>query len=183
MLPAVRRSCNTSSTRSEVCGALAGLLTQSGHLVVPRNPRDVQQIHLNGVKFDTQQLIGEGWKSARIIQFILGDEPLLVADAGQDPEGELDNHVVDPPEDAVGTTEGGSPSALSAIPEEADSDFSGHIQQAMPAAWQEVEGSEDLTEEDEELETDDSQQSGAQESRPRVRLICERDLQQCRICR
>ena len=48
----------------------------------PRNPRDVQQIHLNGVKFDTQQLIGEGWKSARIIQFILGDEPLLVADAG-----------------------------------------------------------------------------------------------------
>ena len=81
-----------------------------------------------------------------------------MADAGQDPEGELDNHVVDPPEDAVDTTEGGSPSALSAIPEEADSDFSGHIQQVMLAAWQQVEGSEDLNKEYEELETSDSQQ-------------------------
>ena len=95
-------------------------------------------IHLDGVKFDTQQLIGGGWTSARIVEFILGDEPLLVADASQDPEGELDNHVVDPPEDAVDTTEGGSPAALSAIP--ADSDFSGHIQQVMLAAWQQVEG-------------------------------------------
>ena len=69
----------------------------------PRNPRDVQQIHLDGVQFDAHKLTGDDWKSARIMQFILGDELLLVADAGQDHEGELDNCVIDSPEDAVTT--------------------------------------------------------------------------------
>ena len=66
----------------------------------------------------------------------------LAADAGQDPEGEVEGGAFDSPEDAVTTTEGGSPSALSAILEKAASDFSGHIQQVMLAAWQQVEGSE-----------------------------------------
>ena len=47
----------------------------------PRNPSDVHQIHFNGAQFDAHQLFGEPWKEARMIQFILGDGPLLVADA------------------------------------------------------------------------------------------------------
>eukprot|EP00959_Pyramimonas_sp_CCMP1952_P416196 8720104-Pyramimonas_sp.AAC.1 len=43
------------------------------------------------------------------------------------------------------------------MPEETDSDFSGHIQLVILAAWREVEGAEDTTQELEELESADSQ--------------------------
>ena len=39
------------------------------------------------------------------------------------------------------------PSALSAIPEGDESDFSGHVEQAVLAAWQEVENAEGLSKE------------------------------------
>eukprot|EP00959_Pyramimonas_sp_CCMP1952_P468454 9493283-Pyramimonas_sp.AAC.1 len=96
----------------------------------PRSPIDVQQ-SLNGVKFDAHHLIGEHWKEACVIHFDLGDEPSLVADAGLDRDGSFDDCAIDVPEDAASIAEGGSPSALSvsAVPEETDSDFSGHIQQ------------------------------------------------------
>ena len=88
----------------------------------------------------------------------MGDGPLLAADAGQGLDGSIDDNVIDVPEGAASTTEGGSPSALSAMPEETDSDFSGHVQQVMPAAWRAVEGAEDLAKEFEKLESTDSQQ-------------------------
>ena len=53
---------------------------------------------------------------------------------------------------------GGSPSALSVIPEGAEIDFSAHVPQVMLAAWQQVEGSEDLASELAELESDESRQ-------------------------
>eukprot|EP00959_Pyramimonas_sp_CCMP1952_P297914 6231882-Pyramimonas_sp.AAC.1 len=54
---------------------------------------------------------------------------MLVADVGQDLDGSFDDCVVAFPKGAAGAAEGGSPSAQSAIPEETDSDFSGHVQQ------------------------------------------------------
>ena len=62
---------------------------------------------------------------------ILSDEPLLVADAGQEPEGAVGGHAAAAPEGEEATTEGGSSPALSVIPEEADRDFSAHIQQVI----------------------------------------------------
>eukprot|EP00959_Pyramimonas_sp_CCMP1952_P203908 4264252-Pyramimonas_sp.AAC.1 len=62
---------------------------------------------------------------------------MLAADAPQDQDGAFDDCVIDVHEGAASVAEGGSPSALSAIPEEADSDFSGHIQQVTLAARQE----------------------------------------------
>eukprot|EP00959_Pyramimonas_sp_CCMP1952_P367100 7688839-Pyramimonas_sp.AAC.1 len=84
----------------------------------------------------------------------------MAAGAGQGPDGAFNDGVTDAPEDAVSTTsaEGGSSSALTAIPEENGSDFSGHIPQVTLAAWHEVEGAEDLTQELNGLESDDGQQ-------------------------
>ena len=88
----------------------------------------------------------------------MSDEPLLAADASQDLDGVARGSASGAPEGDGETTEGGSPSALSVIPEGSESDFSAHVQQVMLAAWQEVSTSEDLTSELEELETDESQQ-------------------------
>ena len=57
----------------------------------------------------------------------------------------------------AGTTEGGSPSQLSVIREEA-TDAGSDYQQVLLAAWREVEGSEDLEAELEQLESTESQQ-------------------------
>ena len=46
----------------------------------PRGPSDVHHVHLDGVKFDARQLVGEQRTEVRIIQFILSDEPLPVPD-------------------------------------------------------------------------------------------------------
>ena len=70
----------------------------------------------------------------------------------------FDYYVIDTYEDAASTTEGGSPSAMSAMPEETDSGVSGHVQQVMLAAWREVEGAEDFSDQFEELESTNSQQ-------------------------
>ena len=69
--------------------------------------------------------------------------PLLAADAGQGSEVELAGDAFVSPEDVVSATEGGSPSGLSAIPEETDSDFSGYAQLLTLAARREVEGAGD----------------------------------------
>eukprot|EP00959_Pyramimonas_sp_CCMP1952_P418470 8766579-Pyramimonas_sp.AAC.1 len=70
-------------------------------------------MHLNSVYFDSYSLVGDAWKNARIMQFILGDEPLMAADVGLEPEGEIGHRVARSREDAASTAEGGSPSALS----------------------------------------------------------------------
>eukprot|EP00959_Pyramimonas_sp_CCMP1952_P030971 649574-Pyramimonas_sp.AAC.1 len=71
----------------------------------------------------------------------------MAVDVGLEPDGEIGHNVVGSHEDAASTTEGRSPSALSAIPEGDESDFSGYIQKVMLAAWQEVENADDLTSE------------------------------------
>ena len=81
---------------------------------------------------------------------------MLVADIGQDLDGALDDYAIDAPEGAASITEGGSPSALSAMPEDTDSGFSGHVHQVILAVLREVEGAEDFAEEFEELESTDS---------------------------
>eukprot|EP00959_Pyramimonas_sp_CCMP1952_P367833 7705019-Pyramimonas_sp.AAC.1 len=68
----------------------------------------------------------------------------MAADTRQEPDMAFNDCVADAPEDAVSTTEGGSPSTLSAIPEETGSDFSGHIQQLTLAALHEIQRAEDL---------------------------------------
>ncbi|CAK0806026.1 unnamed protein product, partial [Prorocentrum cordatum] len=57
-------------------------------------------------------------------------------------EGRLDRSLERP-----APAGGAAGRALSAMPEEADGDFSGHVQQVMSAAWREVEGAEDLPQE------------------------------------
>ena len=124
----------------------------------PKDPSVTHQIHHDGVSCALHAQIGSDWQSARVMQFIMSDEPLLAADASQDPDGVARGSASGAPEEDGETTEGGSPSALSVIPEGSESDFSAHVQQVMLAAWQEVSNTEDLTSEHEQLETDESQQ-------------------------
>ena len=77
----------------------------------------MHQLHHDGVRCALHKLIGSDWQSARVMQFIMGDEHLLAADAGQDPEGASGGNATGAQGDDGEGTEGGSPSGLSVIPE------------------------------------------------------------------
>ena len=80
----------------------------------PRDPANVHQLLLDGIRCALHQAIGSEWQSARVMQFIMSDEPLLAADASQDPDGVVTSGfaVVQGSDGEV--TDGGSPSGLSA---------------------------------------------------------------------
>ena len=121
----------------------------------PEYPDDLMQAHLDGVHFDAHGLIGEDWKSARIMQLILGDSQQHLTESGYDVETGVDGHAIEPADEAASTTQGGSPSGLSVVPEGDESDFSGHIEQVMLAAWREVETTEDMNAELVDCNNDD----------------------------
>ena len=124
----------------------------------PRDHTNYHQCHHDAVRCDLAKLIGTDWQSARVMQFILSDDALLMADESHELFSERGAHGADAPDGDDEVTEGGSPSALSVIPEEAESEFSAHADQVYLAAWQEVSNGEDLTGELHELAPDESQQ-------------------------
>ena len=82
-----------------------------------------------------------------MVQFIMGSEPLLAADDAHDPEGATECNTHGASGDDGEATDGGSPSGLSAIPEETESDFSAHVHQLVLAVWQEIRDTDSLNEE------------------------------------
>ena len=124
----------------------------------PRDLTNLHQMHLDGVRCTLVSLLGSDWQQARVMQFIMGDEPLLATDDVFDPEGAPEGNTPGAPGDDDGATDVGSPSGLSAIPEETESDISTLVHEHVLAAWQQIRDTEDLNEDLSSVEPDDYEQ-------------------------